>query len=285
MAFGEAGPSSLPTPRGFSVRATLGFALRFLRSLPVAAYAIVAVAPVAILATYSVFRDEGFTFKPAFDLGNFSTAISGPGDLAVLFKTLTVMWVAAMASVTVAYSVVFAVVVLAPRLLRPIMAAALLALFGGYLVRIFAWRILLGHYGVIASIVGQSGILSGIGNIADSRWAVLLALVNFSVPLCMLPISASFNALDRDILAASYDLGAGTLGTLRRVVLPVTIKGISFAFAIAFVLCAGDYVTPTLLGGVDGFMFGNLITQQFTLTFDWPARRSAGRRPYGERRT
>lgn len=239
-------------------------------TLSTLAYATIALTPVCLLGAYSIFTQNGYSFHPALDFANFVTGITEPGNLSVLSKTLEIMFLAAAISTVVAYAVAYCVAVVAPRLLRPMMVVAMFALFGGYLVRVFAWRILLGPDGIFATLFGRPGPLAGIGDLANSRWAVLLALVNFSIPLCLLPIISTFSSLDHHLLSASRDLGAGSLVTFRRVVFPLTQRGMCFGFAIAFILCAGDYVTPALLGGTDGFMFGSLIAQQFNLTYDWP---------------
>jgi len=238
--------------------------------VPAICYVVFALTPIALLTAYSVYAQSGYTFKPALDFGNYASGITGAGDMSLLGKTVVVMFAAAAVSTFIAYAVVYCVAIVVPRFLRGMMMIALFALFAGYLVRVFAWRILLGDEGIIATLAGHSHLLTAIGNLANTRWAVLLALVNFSVPLCILPIASTFSGLDRQLLGASRDLGAGPWVTFRGVVFPLTFRGAAFAFAIAFILCAGDYVTPALLGGMDGFMFASLIAQQFTLTFDWP---------------
>lgn len=231
--------------------------------------AVIALAPVVLLAAYSVFERDDLRFEPAFELGALSEAVSGTGNLSLLVKTLTNALLAAGIATTIAFALVYCATIVLPRWHRPVLVISLLALFGGFLVRIFAWRTLLGDEGILASI-GAFGLFDVFATIANTRWAVLLALTNFSVPLCVLPIASGFAALDTQLLAASRDLGASPGTTFRRVVLPLTLRSAAFAFALSFVLCAGDYVTPALLGGRDGFMFGSLIAQQFTLDLDWP---------------
>lgn len=239
------------------------------RLVVVLALALVALAPVLLLAAHSVFVKEGVRFEPGFQLESFGDAFTGEGNLSLLLKTLTNALLAAGIATVVAFGLVYCATILLPRWHRPVLVISLLALFGGFLVRIFAWRTLLGEQGIIASLDGGTGALDFIAEAANTRWAVLLALTNFSIPLCVLPIASSFAGIDRGLLAASRDLGATPTTTFRRVILPLTLRGATFAFALSFVLCAGDYVTPALLGGRDGFMFGSLIAQQFSIDLNW----------------
>lgn len=239
------------------------------RLAAVLALALIALAPVLLLGAHSVFVKEGVRFEPGFQLDSFGEAFSGEGNLSLLVKTLTTALLAAGIATTVAFALVYCATILLPRWHRPVLVIALLALFGGFLVRIFAWRTLLGEQGIVASLDGGTGALDFIAEAANTRWAVLLALTNFSIPLCVLPIASSFAGVDRGLLAASRDLGASPGTTFRRVILPLTLRGATFAFALSFVLCAGDYVTPALLGGRDGFMFGSLIAQKFSFDLNW----------------
>lgn len=234
------------------------------------AYAALAVAPVVFLSLYSVYEKKGAKFEPALKFDAFSDTLTSSSNLSLLGKTLIIALLAALIATTVAYCVVYCATLITPRLRGTVILIALLALFGGYLVRIFAWRTLLGDEGILATVLAPISLDSVMGSISNSRWAVMLALVNFSIPLAILPIASGFGGMDHRLSDASRDLGAGSTTTFRRITLPLTLRSAALAFSICFILCAGDYVTPALLGGRDGFMFGSLIAQQFTSTLNWP---------------
>jgi ABC-type spermidine/putrescine transport system permease subunit I len=95
-------------------------------------------------------------------------------------------------------------------------------------------------------------------------------LVNILVPLAVLPLYASFSGVDRQVLEAARSLGASPLRTVWSVLLPLTSRGVYAAFLLTFVIAAGDYVTPQLVGGPSSLLVGNLIVARFGLAFDWP---------------
>jgi spermidine/putrescine transport system permease protein len=99
--------------------------------------------------------------------------------------------------------------------------------------------------------------------------AVVLVLVNYLVPLAVLPIYASLQNVNEDEIEASRDLGAGAATTFWRVTLPLVRTGLFFSFAITVILAAGDYLTPQLVGGINGLMIGTVIADNFGATFNW----------------
>jgi spermidine/putrescine transport system permease protein len=99
---------------------------------------------------------------------------------------------------------------------------------------------------------------------------VVVTLVNFLLPFGILPLYAAMQNVPRDAVEAARDLGGGPLAVFRTVTLPLTSTGLRVAFAFAFVLAAGDFVTPALVGGTNGQMIGNVIADQFGVAFNWP---------------
>jgi spermidine/putrescine transport system permease protein len=154
-----------------------------------------------------------------------------------------------------------------------LLGLVLVSLFSGYLVRIYAWRTILGTEGLLNTALLQLGLISEpITTLIFSPWAVMITLVGLLLPLALLPISSSMSNVSRDHVEAARDLGSNGLRLHRTVLLPMVLPGVGTAFAIAFVLAAGDFVVPTMLGGASGgTMIGNLITSFFrSSSADWP---------------
>ena len=147
---------------------------------------------------------------------------------------------------------------------------ALISLFGGYLMKIYAWRTILGTEGIV------NGTLLGLGIIHQPlTWllynpaAVVLTLVHFLFPFSVLPIVASMRAITDTEIEAARDLGASRWRIVSDHVLPRCRTGIIAAFAIPFLLACGDWVTPILVGG-RMTMLGNLVAAQFGEFLNWP---------------
>ena len=145
------------------------------------------------------------------------------------------------------------------------------SIFGGYLVRIYAWRAIMGDEGLINSLLLSIGLIhKPLRFLIFSQFAVVVALVNFLLPFGVLPLFSAMQNIPRETIEAATNLGAGPWAVFRTILLPLTSTGVRIAFAFAFVLASGDYVTPELLGGTNGLLIGNAISDQFTIEFNWP---------------
>lgn len=153
-----------------------------------------------------------------------------------------------------------------------LMLATLVTLFGGYLVKIYAWKSILGADGLLNQALMLTGLVDApLAFLIYSRSAVIIALVHFLLPFAILPIYASLRNVSDISLEAARDLGAGPMQLLTRVILPQIQAGLFSAFAFCFLLAAGDYVTPMLLGGTSGSMLGQFVLLEFSTRFNWPA--------------
>jgi len=147
----------------------------------------------------------------------------------------------------------------------------MITLFGGYLVKIYAWKTILGTQGILNAGLMALGIIDEpIAWILYSPHAVVLTLVHFLLPFAVLPIYGALRGISDDPLEAARDLGARPLRVLIDIVLPQAMPGITAGFALAFLISAGDYVTPRLVGGTSTFMVGNFIESQFVNRLNAP---------------
>ncbi|MFO1541121.1 MAG: ABC transporter permease [Chloroflexota bacterium] len=229
--------------------------------------------PLVILFLLSFWIQDGFDRIPAFDLGSYAKGIGSRLDQAVLLRTVLVGFVTALIVVPVAYVLAYCMRFVFERRGRLILGLVLVSLFSGYLVRIYAWRTILGTEGLLNAFLLQLGLISEpITALIFSPWAVMITLVGLLLPLAILPIWSSMANVGRDHLEVANDLGATGLRLQRTVLLPMVLPGVGTAFALAFVLAAGDFVVPTMVGGAQGgTMVGNLIANEFRGSgADWP---------------
>ncbi|MEQ1941636.1 ABC transporter permease [Mesorhizobium sp. VNQ89] len=146
----------------------------------------------------------------------------------------------------------------------------LITLFGGYLMKIYAWKTILGNEGVLNSALMAMGVISSpITSLLYSPQAVIITLMHFSLPFAVLPIYASMRGISDAEVEAARDLGAGRWPILSTVIVPRCQSGIVAGFSFVFLMVGGDYVTPLLVGGKIT-MIGNLIAPQFGAQFNWP---------------
>jgi spermidine/putrescine transport system permease protein len=142
-----------------------------------------------------------------------------------------------------------------------------------YLLRVLAWKVILGSNGVINTFFFWTGIRDPdhpISQLLYSRFAVMLVLAYIWLPFVALPIFVSLENLDRHLLEAASDLGATRLRAFWNVTLPLSAPGVIAAFLFVFIPTVGEFVTPSLVGGTSGYMYGNQITDLFSSGFpDW----------------
>jgi spermidine/putrescine transport system permease protein len=142
-----------------------------------------------------------------------------------------------------------------------------------YLLRVLAWKVILGSQGVVNSFLSWTGIRSPdhpISQLLYSRFAVMIVLAYVWLPFVALPIFVSLEGLDRRLLEAASDLGASRLQAFRRVTLPLSLPGVAAAFLFVFIPTVGEFVTPSLVGGTSGYMYGNQVVDLFGTGFpDW----------------
>lgn len=145
-----------------------------------------------------------------------------------------------------------------------------------FLVRTYAWMIILRDKGLINSLLMQTGIITKPLPLLFNQNAVILGLFYGYLPFMVLPLYASIEKLDFSLVEAAQDLGANSFVAFRRVVLPLTMPGIVAGAIITFIPSIGAYVTPDLLGGAKAMMIGNLLQQQFLEVRDWPFGSAVG---------
>jgi spermidine/putrescine transport system permease protein len=145
-----------------------------------------------------------------------------------------------------------------------------------FLVRTYAWMVILRNKGLINSVLMQTGIITKPLPLLFNQSAVILGLFYGYLPFMILPLYASIEKLDFSLVEAAQDLGANSLIAFRRIVLPLTMPGIVAGAIITFIPSIGAYVTPDLLGGAKAMMIGNLLQQQFLEVRDWPFGSAVG---------
>src|SRR3954462_3689026 len=150
--------------------------------------------------------------------------------------------------------------------------AVIIPLWVSYLVRAYAWKIILGQEGILNGLLQSVGLIEApLTFLLYSRWAVILALTHIYTPFTLMPIYAVLEAIPPALKEASQDLYASRWQTFLRVVLPLSIPGVIAGSTFAFVLSMGDFLAPQLLGGNDSaLMVSNLVWSLFGVAYNWP---------------
>ena len=267
----EAEAASKPLPR--RRRRRLDLATPGLLGLPVVWLVVFFLVPIGIVAAYSF---DAFSIEP----GKHPLTLIGWHDFLHSSVYLKLFWKSVKMSLIVSGLIVLLAYPLAYFLAlggtkrKYVLLLLLIAPFlTSYLLRVLAWKVILGSNGVINTFLFWTGLRSPdhpISQLLYSRFAVMLVLTYIWLPFVALPIFVSLEGLDRRLLEAASDLGASRLQAFRRVTLPLSMPGVIAAFLFVFIPTLGEFVTPSLVGGTSGYMYGNQITDLFGTRFpDW----------------
>lgn len=227
------------------------------------------VLPLGYFFVVSFWRLRSYKLVPTFTLDNYIHVFAEYSGALVF--TLAISLVVATIATLLGFMIAYMARFRAGNWGQVILFVVLVTLFGGYLVKIFAWKTILGTNGVLNNALMALGLVSEpVSALLYSPLAVVITLVHFLLPFTVLPIYGSLRGVADTPLAAARDLGAGNGRVLRDMVLPQCQAGIFAAFAIAFLISVGDYVTPRLVGGPQSTMVGNFVESQFVNRLNAP---------------
>jgi spermidine/putrescine transport system permease protein len=227
--------------------------------------------PMAVLFVYSFWTKTTTDLVPTFTLRNYAHIFAKALYPRIIWNSLRIGLITAGICVLASYPVAYALTFKYKRLQDFALYLILISLFSSYLVRVYAWKTILGTNGLINQILITLGLIEEpVTFLLYSPTSVIITLVFILIPFTVLPIFSSLQNINLDLLEAARDLGANSAQTFFRVILPLSMPGIVSGFTFSFILAAGDYVTPQMVGGTSGLMIGRIVADQFGMIYDWP---------------
>ena len=254
-------------PRRGALRASSALAWRRPRGkalgqlgLPLAAFLFFYVAALVALLASAFWSQDELTGEivRTWSFDNFRTLWDDPTYRRIVFRTVGIASAVTLTCIVLAFPyALFLVRVASPRVRVLLLVATVIPLWVSYLVRVYSWRLILNPEGAL------NWALTGLGlpgqNILYTNWAMWLVYSYIWLPFMVLPIYAALERVPGSYLEASADLGANSLTTLRRVVLPLAVPGIAAGSIFTFSLTLGDYIAPGLVGGPGSQLIGNVV--------------------------
>jgi spermidine/putrescine transport system permease protein len=243
-------------------------ALRVL-SAPVIALLALFAGPLVYLV-YVSFTEAGVTGDGSLTLGNFQEILGEAVYREVMLDTVVIAVTAMGILFLVAFPIATFLAFRAGRWEIPLLLAIVLTDELNPLIRIYAWRIMLARDGVINTVLLNIGVIDEpVSALMFTRLSVIIVLSTTSLSFVVVPIYAALKAVDRDLLEAARDLGAGWLTVMREVLLPLSAAGFIAAMIIVFVPMLSDFAAPAVVGGREGYMISSLIEEEFNERSDW----------------
>lgn len=227
--------------------------------------------PMAVLVLYGFWQKVGFEVVPTLTLENFVSLFSRSVYPLLIVKAILYGAVASLATLVLAYPLAYLTATRVKAAKGLVLLAVLIPLYTSDIVRIFAWRSLLGGQGLINQVLLSLGIVDQpLSWLLFSPFSALIALCHMLFPFMFLAIWAVLEQLDPRLTEAARDLGARPFYVFRKVVFPLSILGVFAGVFFVFIPVSGDYVYINMLGGTSGVTITKAIVQQFGAANNWP---------------
>jgi spermidine/putrescine transport system permease protein len=233
--------------------------------------------PNIFLVSYSLWKNELGGISHEWNLNNYSDLFGSDVFMTLLQRTFIIALVSTAVATLIAYPLAYVVITKFGRYKTLAALLIIVPLWVSYLMRVFAWKIILGEKGVL------NGFLESVGFIDEpstaflySTTTVILTLTYVAIPYVFLSVYTSLDRIPKHYYEASSDCGASAWRTFRHVIWPLSRPGVAVGFAIGFVLTFGDYVTPQMVGGLEGTMLGSIVLQSFGTADNWPQGAAIG---------
>jgi spermidine/putrescine transport system permease protein len=227
--------------------------------------------PMAIMALFSLRAGTFGAARQVFTLQHYAEFLSNRPFQILLGRSTWIAFETSLFSVLLAYPVAYYLAFHAGERRLTLMAVLLVPAFTSYLLRILAWKLMLSSGGLINTVLLALGLIRESQPILlYTPAAVIITLVYSWIPFVALPIFAALGRIDPSLLEAAADLGCPPWRAFFRVTLPLSMPGVMAGFFIVFIPTLGEWVTPLLVGGAKGSMYGNAIQDQFVRALNWP---------------
>lgn len=242
-----------------------------LLSPALAAVTFLLVVPVLFIVVYSFWlRSAAGAEIPGFYLDNWLEVFGDAFYRDILFSTLRIAAITTVLCALLGYIPAYFIAMSATRFKALLLLLLILPFWISYIIRTMSWINILGASGALNGLLLSLGLIDEPLQILYNEWTVILGLVHFLLPFMVLNVYVSLEGIDRNLLDAARSLGASDLQSFREVTLPLSLPGLAAGGLLCFVLSAGTYITPLVLGGPRDAMFANLVFEAIITQLNWP---------------
>lgn len=238
---------------------------------PITIWSIIFIIAPILLLLFISFMTKGplGIIQYKFTLENYQTILD-PVYFSVVKESLVVAFTTTVLCVLLGYPFAYFMANKPAKISGLLMILMMIPFWTNELVIVYSFVILFNSSGIINTLLMNLGVIKESLNMLYNNFAVVVGMVYMLLPFAVLPMYSSIEKLDKNLIEASKDLGAGPVKTFFRVVLPLTSPGIFAAVILVFIPTIGYYQITDMLGGGTQMMVGNLINNQFSLSRNWP---------------
>ena len=227
--------------------------------------------PVLILTVMSFWKQDYVDIVRTFTTENYAAFFDKKIYYLILYRSIRISALVTLLTIVLAYPLAYYIAFHVRKNKMMWIVLVTIPFWTSYLLRVFAWKVILGYNGVVNSGLISLGVVSGpLEFLLYNPAAVVITLAHAWAAVAILPIYVSLEKIDRSLIDAARDLGESAFTTFVRVTLPLSLPGVIAASLLVFIPTVGDYVTPALVGGTRGIMIGNIIQSMFGKALNWP---------------
>ena len=246
--------------------------------LPVILWLIlIVIIPVLLMLIMSFRMKSGYEVTGNLTFQNYLTFFRDSMYWRMLLKSFRMAFTVALTAIIVSYPIAYFVSRILKKGRNFLFMLIIIPLWVSYLVRIIAWRTILGNSGVLNTILMKLHIIKEpLSIFLYNNFSVILTLTYIAIPFVFIPLYTSLEKIPNNLVEAAKDLGASDYHVFGSVILPLSAPGLITGFMLSFIIALGDYIIPQQLGGKAGLMFGNIVWSQFGFASNWPLGSALG---------
>ena len=213
-------------------------------------------------------NNEGF--KINITLENYVYILSDFYYIRSFLNSIVLAFISTFFCILIGFPLAFYIATSDIKLRNILLILVIIPFWSSFLLRVYAWKIILQNNGILNLILLKLGIISEPLQLLYNQYAVIMGIVYTYLPLMILPLYGYLNKFDLNLIDASKDLGLNRIKSFFRIILPLSLPGIIAGSLLVFIPVVGEFIIPEMLGGSDKLYYGKILWEEFFVNRNWP---------------
>ena len=209
-------------------------------------------------------------FKINITLENYFYILSDFYYIRSFLNSIVLAFISTFFCILIGFPLAFYIATSDIKLRNILLILVIIPFWSSFLLRVYAWKIILQNNGILNLILLKLGIISEPLQLLYNQYAVIMGIVYTYLPLMILPLYGYLNKFDLNLIDASKDLGLNRIKSFFRVILPLSLPGIIAGSLLVFIPVVGEFIIPEMLGGSDRLYYGKILWEEFFVNRNWP---------------
>ena len=209
-------------------------------------------------------------FKINITLENYVYILSDFYYIRSFLNSIILAFISTFFCILIGFPLAFYIATSDIKLRNILLILVIIPFWSSFLLRVYAWKIILQNNGILNLILLKLGIISEPLQLLYNQYAVIMGIVYTYLPLMILPLYGYLNKFDLNLINASKDLGLNRIKSFFRVILPLSLPGIIAGSLLVFIPVVGEFIIPEMLGGSDKLYYGKILWEEFFVNRNWP---------------